>query len=82
MDIELRAKRSKALLENDWFIETLEDLRELQKEVFASSGVDDVQRREEAHAILRALNAIEAQLQSDVDAMAIIKKRGQHRGSD
>lgn len=82
MDIERKAKLSKSLLDSDWFIEALEDLREAQKEAFANSAVGDVEIREEAHAILRALNLIERTLQSDVDALKFANGKGQDRGYD
>ena len=83
MDIEIRAARSKALLNNEHFIDTLRDLRERQKDIFASSAASDVEGREEAHAIMRALNAIEVSLKADVDAVTILKKRKeQHRVND
>ena len=83
MDIEIRAARSGALLNNEHFIATMQDLRERQKDVFANSAASDVEGREEAHAIIRALNAIEASLKGDVDAVTILKKRKeQHRGND
>ena len=83
MDIEVRAARSGALLNNEHFIATLKDLRERQKDAFANSAASDVEGREEAHAIIRALNAIEASLKGDVDAVTILKKRKeQHRGND
>ena len=80
MDIEQKAKRSKSLLENEWFIETIKNLREEQKTVFADSSADEVEKREDAHAILRALNAIEVSLRADVDAMALLQKKGKHLG--
>lgn len=83
MDIERKAKLSKSLLESEWFIETLKDLRERQKNAFADSAAGDMEIREEAHAILRALNLIEQTLQSDVDALKFAMNKGQHRdGSD
>ena len=83
MDIEIRAARSGALLNNEHFVATMQDLRERQKDVFANSAASDVEGREEAHAIIRALNAIEASLKGDVDAVTILKKRKeQHRGND
>ena len=83
MDIEIRAARSKALLNNDHFVDTLNDLRERQKDVFANSAPSDVEGREEAHAILRALNAIEYMLKADVDAVTLLlKRKEQHRGND
>jgi hypothetical protein len=83
VDIEIRAARSKALLDHEHFIETMKDLRERQKDIFADSVASDVEGREEAHAIIRALNAIEVSLRADVDAVTILKKRKeQHRGND
>ena len=80
VDIEQKAKRSKSLLENEWYIETIKNLREEQKTVFADSSADEVEKREDAHAILRALNAIEVSLRADVDAMALLQKKGKHLG--
>lgn len=83
MDIEIRAARSGALLNNEHFVATMQELRERQKDAFANSAASDVEGREEAHAIIRALNAIEASLKGDVDAVTILKKRKeQHRGND
>ena len=80
VDIEQKAKRSHALLNNEWFIETIKNLREEQKTVFADSSAQEVEKREDAHAILRALNAIEVSLKADVDAMALLQKKGKHLG--
>jgi len=82
VDIEQRAKRSKSLLENEWFVETIKDLRDTQLRTFADSSAQEVERREDAHAILRALNAIERSLQADVDAVTLIQRKGKHRGND
>jgi hypothetical protein len=82
VEIEQRAKRSKFLLENDWFIDTIKNLREDQMRVFADSSAQEVEKREDAHAILRALTAIERSLQADVDAVALIQRKGKHRGND
>ena len=81
-DIEQRAKRSKSLLENEWFLETIKDLRDTQMRTFADSSAQEVEKREDAHAILRALTAIERSLQADVDAVALIQRKGKHRGND
>ena len=80
VDIEQRAKRSHALLNNDWFIETIKDLREEQKTVFANSSAEEVEKREDAHANLRALNAIEVSLRADVDSLTLLEKKGKHLG--
>lgn len=82
MDIEQRAKRSKSLLENEWFQETMKNLREAQMSIFANSSASEVEQRDDAHAILRALKSIEYSLQADVDAMTLIERKGKHRGND
>ena len=82
MEIEQRAKRSKFLIENDWFQDTIKNLREDQMRVFADSSAQEGEKREDAHAILRALTAIERSLQADVDAVALIQRKGKHRGND
>jgi len=82
VDIEQRAKRSRSLLENEWFVETIKDLRDTQVRTFANSSAQEVEKREDAHAMLRALMSIERHLQADVDALALIKRKGKHRGND
>ena len=81
MDIEQKAKRSKSLLENEHFVATMKNLRNDQMVVFANSAADEIERREEAHALLRAINLIERSLQADVDALKLLTKE-RHRGND
>ncbi len=80
--IELRAKKSKSLLEDERFLEVLQDLRKTQFDVFASSNASEVDKREDAHAILRALTEIERQLSANVDAVTLLTRKGKHRGND
>ncbi len=82
MDIEQRAKRSKSLLENEWFQETIKNLRDDQISIFANSSASEVEKREDAHAILRALDAIEYSLKGDINSMMLIERKGKHRGND
>ncbi len=82
VDIEQKAKRSSFLLTNEFFIETFEDLREEQKTVFANSAASDIEAREEAHSIVRALNLIKAKLQTNVDTLALEERKAKHRGND
>ena len=74
--IELKAKKSKSLLEDERFKETVEDLREMQFRIFADSSASEVEKREDAHAILRALTEIERLLNANVDAVTLITKKG------
>jgi hypothetical protein len=80
--MEQKAKRSKSLLENEWFIKTMENLRDQQKAIFANSAPSEVERREEAHSMICALNAIERELQSHVDTLTLFTKKGKHRVHD
>ena len=80
--IELKAKKSKSLLEDERFLEVLQDLRKTQFEVFANSSASEVEKREDAHAILRALTEIERLLNANVDAVTLLAKKGKHRGND
>ena len=43
--IELKAKKSKSLLEDERFKETVEDLREMQFRIFADSSASEVEKR-------------------------------------
>jgi len=76
MDYKKRAVRAKTLLRDDNFLGTLKDLRERQLDIFANTAAHEVEKREDAHAILRALNEIKYLLQADVDAEKLIDKKG------
>ena len=80
--IELKAKKSKSLLQDERFLEVIQDLRKIQFDVFASSSASEVEKREDAHAILRALTEIERLLNANVDAVTLLAKKGKHRGND
>jgi len=80
-DVKIRASRAKALMQSDAFTDAMKDLRDRQIAAFVDSGADQVEAREEAHAMVRALNRIEEYLQADVDAGTILdKKKERHRG--
>jgi len=76
MDYKKRAIRAKTLLRNDDFLAILKDLRDRQMEIFADTAAHEMEKREDAHAILRALNQIKYLLQADVDAETLIEKKG------
>ncbi len=82
MDYKVRASRSRALMQNEHFQLIMKDLRNQQLEGFANSSADEVEKREDAHAILRALNQIEYILLADVDAEMLIEKKDRHRHDD
>jgi hypothetical protein len=63
-------------LQNDIDFRSLVDgIRQEQINIFVQSQKDDVESREEAHSILRALDKIERVLQSVITDEAIKRKR-------
>ena len=81
--MEQKAKRSKSLLENEWFVKTMQDLREQQMSIFISKQRPyGSEKREEAHSMICALNAIERELQSHIDTLTLFTKKGKHRVYD
>lgn len=82
MEFRVRAERSKLLMESEHFQLVMKDLRDRQMAIFASSAASEVDKRENAHAILRALNEIEGMLQADVDAVKLQNKKDRDRVND
>lgn len=82
MEFRVRAERSKLLMESEHFQLVMKDLRDRQMAVFASSAAGEMDKRENAHAILRAINEIEGMLQADVDAVKLQNKKDRDRVND
>ena len=82
MDYKKRAIRARNLLRNEEFLGIMKDLREDQLRLIANTSASEVEKREDAHAILRALTEIERLLNANVDAVTLITKKGKHRGND
>ena len=59
MDYKKRAIRARNLLSNEEFLGIMKDLREDQLRLIANTSASEVEKREDAHAIYRALNEIE-----------------------
>ena len=51
------------------------NVRENQMLIFANSGASDVEAREDAHAILRAVNQIEITLDAAITAEVILDRK-------
>jgi len=63
-------------LKNDTaFQRFVNDVRERQKEVFVTSAAEDIERREEAHSIVRALNLIEVNLDAAIAAETLLDRK-------
>ena len=64
-------------LKNDTaFLQLVENVREQQKDVFVNSAAHDVEQREEAHAIVRALNWIDVHLDAVITAETLQLRKG------
>ena len=72
---KISADDAKRLQNNLTFKQLLEEVRENQKQVFANSAADEIERREEAHAIMRAVNQLEAHLDAIITAETLLQYR-------
>ena len=78
MDYKKRAIRARNLLNSDEFQGIMKDLRENQMRLMANTSASEVEKREDAHAIYRALNEIEYLLQADINAEKLIERKERH----
>ncbi len=67
--------RSQTVKEWSFFQKVIEEVRERQKDVFANSDAHEVERREDAHAVLRALKEIEVNLDAIITAETLLELR-------
>jgi len=74
-DIRIQAEEAKRLKDDTAFKQFVQDVREDQMRIFANSAAQDVERREEAHAILRALNLIEVNLDAAIAAETLLDRK-------
>ena len=75
-DITLNAEEAKRLKNDTAFQQFVGDVRKVQIEVFANSAAEQVERREEAHAIIRALKLIEMELDAAIGAEKFLNRKG------
>lgn len=69
------AERANNLLRDEFFVEILTGQKDLYKSFIFGSAEDDVEGRERALVKLRAIEELEASLQSLVQQVQIEKKR-------
>ena len=74
-DIRIEADEAKRLKKDTAFVRFMDDVRDDQMRVFANSEASDVDVREEAHAIIRALNKIEMFLDAAIAAEAMLDRK-------
>ncbi len=74
-EIRIEADEARRLKSDTAFKQFMQSVRENQMQIFASSGAADVAVREEAHAILRALNQIEVNLDAALAAETLLDRK-------
>ena len=74
VDITIKAEEARRLKEDTAFQDFMQDVRDDQIRIFTTSGAADIELREEAHAILRALEQLQSKLDAAIDAQTIASK--------
>jgi len=74
-NIRIQAEEAKRLKNDTAFKQFIQGVREDQMRIFANSAAQDVEQREEAHAILRALNLIEVNLDAALAAETLLDRK-------
>lgn len=74
-EIRIAADDAKRLKNDTAFMQFVEDVRNEQIRLFTTSAAQDVEQREEAHAMLRALNQIEVQLDAAIAAETLLDRK-------
>jgi len=74
-DIRIKADEARRLKSDSAFSAFMQEVREDQIKVFANSMADEAAVREEAHAIMRALNQIEMKLDACITAETFLDRK-------
>jgi hypothetical protein len=72
--IRIQADEAKRLKNDTAFQQFVQDVRDVQISIFSNSTASEVEQREEAHAIMRALNQIEMQLDAAIAAERMLDR--------
>lgn len=72
--IRIQADEAKRLKNDTAFQQFVQDVRDVQISIFTNSTASEVEQREEAHAIMRALNQIEMQLDAAIAAERMLDR--------
>jgi len=74
-NIRIQAEEAKRLKSDTAFKQFVQSVREDQMRIFANSAAQEIEQREEAHAILRALNLIEVNLDAALAAETLLDRK-------
>jgi hypothetical protein len=72
--IRIQADEANRLKNDTAFQQFVQDVRDVQISIFSNSAAQEVEQREEAHAIMRALNQIEMQLDAAIAAERMLDR--------
>jgi len=75
--IRLQADDARRLKNDTAFQQFVQDVRDVQISIFTNTTAQEVEQREEAHAIMRALNQIEMQLDAAIAAERMLDRSKQ-----
>ena len=74
-DAKIKAEDAKRLKNDTAFTQFVKDVRNEQIRLFTTSAAQDIKQREEAHAILRALDKIEVELDAAIMAETLLDRK-------
>ncbi len=74
-DAKIKAEDAKRLKNDTAFMQFVKDVRDEQIRLFTTSAAHDIKQREEAHAILRALDKIEVELDAAIMAETLLDRK-------
>jgi hypothetical protein len=72
--IRIQADEAKRLKNDTAFQQFVQDVRDVQISIFTNTTAQEIEQREEAHAIMRALNQIEMQLDAAIAAERMLDR--------
>jgi|TARA_B000000557_G_scaffold48214_1_gene36701 hypothetical protein len=75
IDTRIKSEDAKRLKSDTAFSDFIEDVRNEQIRLFTTSGAQDIEVREEAHAVLRALTKIEVELDAAIMAETLLDRK-------
>jgi len=74
-DVRIKADDAKRLKNDTAFTQFFDEVRQAQMSIFANTTKDESEVREEAHAILRSLNAVEVYLDAVIAAETLLDRK-------
>lgn len=74
-EIRIKADEARRLKADTAFLSFVQKVREDQIAIFTTSAASDVEAREAAHGIIRALNLIEAKLDAATTAETFLDRK-------